>query len=119
MATPRPRCWKKLERLPRYLLEFPAVVWEYQAAEKDEDGDTLEVFGDSDWAGGLRTRRSTSGGVASIANGAIKSWSGAQATIALSSTEAEYYSAVRAPRKVLAFKLSWKTLALKDEYVNG
>ena len=51
MATPHPRTWKKMKRLARYLLEFQSLTWEFGKAEDEEDGDVLDVFGDSDWAG--------------------------------------------------------------------
>ena len=41
------------------------------------------MLGDSDWAGCLKTRRSTSGGIASIEGCAVKTWSSTQATPAL------------------------------------
>ena len=62
MSTPRPRSWKKVKRLARYLLQYPRLVWECGPAKNGEDGEVLDVYGDSDWAWRLRTRRSTSGG---------------------------------------------------------
>ena len=113
MASPKPRSWKKMKRMARYLLEFPRLIWEYGPAENDEDGDVLDVYGDSDWAGCLRTRRSTSGGVASIARGAVKSWSGTQSTIALSSGEAEYYSTVRAAAEALGIQALMRDMGIE------
>eukprot|EP00969_Alexandrium_andersonii_P053230 2339561-Alexandrium_andersonii.AAC.1 len=47
---------------------------------------------DSDWAGELSTRKSTSGGAA-FWNGMLMSfWSRSQPVISLSSAEAEYYA---------------------------
>ena len=57
----------------------------------------MVVYADSDWAGDALTRRSTSGGVATLDdNAAVQSWSRAQGPRALSSTEAEYYALVSA-----------------------
>jgi hypothetical protein len=54
---------------------------------------TLESYSDSDWAGDALTRRSISGGVVTIGLGANRTpifWRAKQqATVALSSTEAE------------------------------
>ena len=78
-----------------------------------EDGEVLDVYGDSDWAGCQRSRRSTSGGAAAIAGLAVKSWSGTQATVALSSGEAEYYAAVRAAAEGLGIQALLEDLGIK------
>ena len=57
----------------------------------------MVVYADSDWAGDAVTRRSTSGGVATLDDAvAVQSWSRAQGPRALSSMEAEYYALVSA-----------------------
>ena len=58
---------------------------------------------DSDWAGCLRTRKSTSGGVLSIAGTAMKSWSSTQGSVATSVAEAEYYAALKGAAEALGF----------------
>ena len=55
----------------------------------------LSVYTDSDFAGCVKSRKSTSGGIALLGSHAIKSWSTNQAVVALSSGEAEYYSIVK------------------------
>ena len=65
---------------------------------------TIDVFADSDWAGCLRTRRSTSGGVACLGGVGIKSWSSTQPVIAMSSGEAELYALVRAASEGLGIQ---------------
>ena len=82
MATPRPRSWKKVKRLATYLLQYLGLVLECGPAKGEEDGEVLDVYGDSEWAGCQRTRRSTSGGAATIAGVAVKTWSGTQAIVA-------------------------------------
>ena len=63
------------------------------------------VYSDSDWAGCLRTRKSTSGGgVLTFQGGILKTWSSTQASIAQSSGEAEYYALVRAASEALGMK---------------
>jgi hypothetical protein len=102
MSAPTALSVAKLKRLARYLLDYPSLVWSFKEFE-----DTLEymdVFGDSDWAGCLKTRRSTSGGIASIEGCAVKTWSSTQATPALSSGEAEYYSLVKAAAEGLGIQ---------------
>ena len=61
----------------------------------------LDVKANSDWAGCLKSRRSTSGGVVSICGGMLKGWSSTQGSVAMLSGEAEYYSAVKAASEAL------------------
>ena len=56
----------------------------------------MRVYADSDWAGCIATRKSTSGGVAMLGTHQIKHWSTTQGVIALSSAEAELYGIVKA-----------------------
>ena len=93
------------------MIEYPSLVWTFR--EVEERIEYLDVFSDSDWAGCLKTRSSTSGGVASIAGGAIKTWSSTQSVCALSGGEAEYYSLVNVAAEglaiqALALDLGWK-----------
>ena len=61
----------------------------------------LRVYGDSDWAGDMVSRKSTSGFAAMNGTHLILAKGNLQSTIALSSCEAEFYAAVKA----LAFGL--------------
>ena len=54
------------------------------------------MYGDTDWSGCPRTRRSTSGGCVMIGSHCIRTWSSTQASVTLSSGEAEYYGLVKA-----------------------
>ena len=58
---------------------------------------------DSDWAGCLSTRKSTSGGVLSVAGTAMKSWSSTQGSVATSVAEAEFYAALKGAAEALGF----------------
>ena len=58
--------------------------------------DTIDVYSDTDWAGCIRTRKSTSGGCVMLGSHLIKSWSSTKAAISLSSGEAEFYGVVKA-----------------------
>ena len=55
----------------------------------------VTVWTDTDYAGCRRTRKSTSGGLVTLGDHVLKTWSQTQAVIALSSGEAEYYGLVR------------------------
>ena len=104
MAKPTTRSWSKLKRLARYLMEYPRLVLTFTKRRREEWREVVDVFGDSDWAGCLRTRRSTTGGVATLSGTAIKSWSSTQATVAQSSGEAEYYALARAAAEGLGIQ---------------
>ena len=61
-----------------------------------QDDDGVVVYSDTDWAGCVRTRKSTSGGCILIGSHLIKTWSSTQSSVALSSGEAEFYGVVKA-----------------------
>jgi len=90
MSQPTKRYWKALVRLGRYLIGKPRVVLDYQGPI-----DKVGVWGDTDFAGCKRTRRSTTGGAAQLGKHTIKTWSVTQAVVAQSSGEAEYYGLVK------------------------
>ena len=92
MSQPTVRDWERLKRLGRYLAGQPRLVSRY--AEQDHTK-YIDVWVDTDFAGGRKTRKSTSGGMAMIGDHIVKHWSTTQAVIALSSGEAEYYGMVK------------------------
>ncbi len=92
MASPTESAWTALKRLCRYLVGLPRMVYVYDY----QSADTVEAYTDTDWAGRPRTRKSTSGGCVLLGNHTIKIWSSTQASIALSSGEAEFNGVVRA-----------------------
>ena len=65
-------------------------TYNYGLVFEGGDNDTLVGYSDSDWAGDQVTRRSTSGYVFQFGNSTISWSSRRQATVAKSSTEAEY-----------------------------
>ena len=87
-ATPTKTGVEQLKRLIRYLASAPRLVWHF-GIHTSADPSELNVFVDTDFAGCHITRRSTSGGAACRGNHLIKHWSTTQATVALSSAEAE------------------------------
>ena len=72
MAKPTVGAWKKLKRVGRYLVGKSRSILKYdwQGRETLVDGYT-----DSDWAGCVRTAKSTSGGILMIGGHMIKAWS--------------------------------------------
>ena len=62
-----------------------------QTTPRDEKAwDQIDVYCDSDWAAFARTRRSTSGIMLKVGGNTLDTWSKTQATVALSSGEAEF-----------------------------
>ena len=82
LSSPRLCDWGILKKLGRYLTFRPraVIVFEWQKAQGQLDGYT-----DSDWSGCGTTSKSTSGGVLMIGCHLIKSYSGQQRVISLSS----------------------------------
>ena len=64
----------------------------------------LDVYTDSDWAGCVRTRKSTSGGIMKLGQHVVSHWSRTQANIALSSGEAELNGALKGACEALAVR---------------
>ena len=60
-----------------------------------EEENTMTVWTDSDWAGDVASRRSTSGGVIAYRGAIMAHWSKSQSNIALSSAEAELNATVK------------------------
>ena len=85
-ASPTQRSVERLKRCVRYLRHKPRMVWHFGYQPKCQD---LTVCVDTDFAGCTVTRRSTSGGAIFHGQHLLRHWSKTQATIALSSAEAE------------------------------
>ena len=64
---------------------------------------SVDVLADSDWAGCAGTCRITSGGVAKWGAHTLKTWSGIQVTVALSSAEAEPFALTKGAAQALGF----------------
>ena len=98
MAKPRQADWTLLKRIGRYLVGAPRLVQTF--VWQDGIGD-ITVHTDSDWAGCRTTCRSTSGGTLAVGAHCLKTWSSTQATIALSSAEAELYALCKGASQAL------------------
>ena len=109
MSRPTEKSWAKLKRVGRYLVIHPTVIYEF-GAEDVEDIQEVVAWSDSDWAGCRTTRRSMSGGLITMGSGAMKSWANRQASVALSSGEAEFYAAGKAASEALYARAVLKDL---------
>ena len=92
MSSPTEADWQKLKRVGRHLVGRPRMVLKY-SFQQYTNGENCMV--DSDYAGRLKTRERTNGGVLMMGKHCLKTWSSSQAVIALSSGEAEFYGVVK------------------------
>jgi hypothetical protein len=98
MSAPQKQHWEAAKHLLRYVrgtVDFGIHFGE---------GDGLQGYCDSDYAGDLDTRRSTSGFVFTLHGGAVSWSSRLQPTVAVSTTEAEYMAAAYAVKEGLWLK---------------
>jgi len=110
MARPTNRDLARLKRLVRYLVAHPRLVFEFQFRLPPK---SLQVYVDTDWAGCVKTRKSTQGGVIMLNGCCIKTWSSTQSLISLSSGESEYYGIVKGASVGLGTQAMLKDLGFK------
>ena len=92
MSSPKQESMGKLKRFARYLKVRRRLVMKF-GYQQEVKGDT--VWTDTDFAGCVKSRKSTSAGVIKLGAHLVKSWSSSHSVIALSSGEAEYYGLVK------------------------
>ncbi|KAF6517721.1 hypothetical protein HZS61_003282 [Fusarium oxysporum f. sp. conglutinans] len=96
LANPTNEHQTAVKRIFRYLKGSQNLELVYQGGLQP-----LLGYTDSDWAGDLETRRSTSGYVFNLGTGAISWSSKRQRTVALSSCEAEYMGQTAATKEAV------------------
>jgi hypothetical protein len=99
LSNPGPQHWVAAKRVLRYLAG--TINMELRLGGSTGGGLTLLGYADSDWAGDLDRRRSTSGYTFSLGKGAVSWLSKRQSAVALSTMEAEYIALGTAVREVL------------------
>ena len=80
MANPCVQHGKGIVRLGKSLKHKPRCIINYNTQQR---GLLLNTFTDSDWAGDVRTRKSTSGGMVCIGDHCVRSWVSNQNVIAV------------------------------------
>ena len=100
MSAPTDLSLAALKRLGRYVKDHQRLVYHYPWQSVDR----VDTYSDTDWAGCLKTRKSTSGGCLMLGTHLIKSWSSTQASFSLSSGEAEFYGVVKASGESLGYQ---------------
>ena len=98
-----------LRRVAAYLAGSPRLVYEYLWQAPAD----IQVFADTDYAGCVATRRSTSGGCMMRGTHLIKHWSSTQRTVTLSSGEAELLGIVRGCSEALGLQSLAGDLGIK------
>ena len=93
MANPKVPDFQIIKKLARFMVGLKEVRFCYDW-QSEAEARELRVFVDSDWAGCVRSRRSTSGGVVQLGKHTLRTWSATQAMVAMSSAEAEFYAMV-------------------------
>ena len=106
LENPGQAHWSAVKRIFRYLRGTTGVGICYGTSK---NLGVLEGYSDADWAGDLDSRRSTTGYVFTLGGGAISWNSKRQATVALSTTEAEYMALSSATQEAI-----WLRSLLKD-----
>ena len=87
MSSPTELALRALKRLGRYVVGHRRLVYKYPWQTVNR----IDAYSDTDWSGCPKTRKSTSGGCVMLGKHLIKSWSSTQASVSLSSGEAEFY----------------------------
>ena len=100
MASPTVCSLAALKRLGRFLEGKRRLVYRYRW----QSASCVDIYSDTDWAGCVKTRKSTSGGCVMLGKHLIKSWSSTQSSISLSSGEAEFYGVVKAAGMGLGYR---------------
>lgn len=105
MQTPTEFDLQKLKRMGRYIKGSMRIVQHFRPQRMYAQ---LRGLCDSDHAGCLRTRKSTSGLILMAGQHCLKTSSTLQTTIALSSGESEYYSIVKCAAMVIGAQAMFK-----------
>ena len=97
MQRPGKEHWVGIKRVLRYVKN----TLNHGLVFRHSDNFKLEAFSDSDWAGCVETRKSTSGNMCRLGDCTISWRSKKQPIVALSSTEAEYIALCAATQEVV------------------
>ena len=114
MATQRQSHMDKLIGIAKYLVGKMRYVIKYG---KQEQVHAINCYGDSDFAGEVETRKSTSGGLMMLGNHPVKNWSSTQTVVALSAGEAELYAINKAAASGLGAQSILSDLGMNLEVV--
>jgi ATP-binding cassette subfamily B (MDR/TAP) protein 1 len=112
MTNPSREHWNTIKRILRYIKGTSDAALCYGGSEF-----TVRGYVDSDFAGDLEKRKSTTGYVFIITGGAVSWVSKLQNVIALSTTEAEYMATTQACKEAIWMKKLIEELGHKQEKI--
>ena len=115
MHNPGKGHWQAVKWILRYIHGTVDVGLKFQ---RDDMSKQLVGYVDSDYAGDLDKRRSTTGYVFTLAGGPISWRSTLQSTVALSTTEAEYMAVTEAFKEAIWLQGLIKDLGIVQKNVN-
>ena len=101
LQRPTTRHQTQLKRLARYLRNSPRIA---QRFKYQKNFSKLTGWSDTDHAGCIRTRKSTTGGTIQAGHNTLLKYCRGQSVIALGSGEAEYYGLVSIASKLLGMR---------------
>ncbi|KAL1582041.1 hypothetical protein WHR41_09299 [Cladosporium halotolerans] len=107
--SPSDSHWKAVKRIMRYLRGTAS-----RGVTLGGGSAKLTGYSDADWGGDHATRRSTSGYIFMMGGGPISWCSKRQATVALSSCEAEYIALTQATKEAVWLRLLLTELGVPD-----
>ena len=113
MADPGKEHWNVVKRILRYIKGTSNVALCFGGSEFIVNG-----YVDSDFAGDLDKRKSTTGYVFTLAGGAVSWLSKLQTVVALSTTEAEYMAATQACKEAIWIQRLIEELGHKQQKIS-
>ena len=109
-SNPTKDHWTAVKRIFRYLRGTQMFGLLYKRLPKEQE---CVGYSDSDWAGDLNDRKSTSGYVFTVGGGAISWKSKKQSCVALSTAEAEYIALSQAAQEAVWLRSLYVNLKLE------
>ena len=89
MSSPTNTRWARLKCVVRYLVKKRISIWKFEPTASEARDNELTATSDSDWGGCVKTRKSTTGTLLRHAGSTTETMSRTQASVGLSSAEAE------------------------------
>ena len=115
LTNPSPAHIKAAKRVLQYLKGTKYLSIAYGGETGNHELMKLHGYFDSDFAGDLDKRKSHSGSVFKLAGGVVSAVSKRQSVVAQSSTEAEYYSSVKAAQESEYLRYVLEEMGYKGE----
>ncbi|KAE8661751.1 hypothetical protein F3Y22_tig00113724pilonHSYRG00184 [Hibiscus syriacus] len=115
MHDPGKEHWQAVKWILRYILNTVDVGLVFQ--QDKQDGQCVVGYCDSDYAGDLDKRRSTTGYVFTFAKAPVSWKSTLQSTVALSTTEAEYMAVTEAVKEAIWLQGLLGELGMEQKHI--